>query len=93
MTLPCFDPFPNPLHPSLVKLNIASVCLLVVSSMFQDRIIDLIKPFCSSKSQWQVRIEALRALLDLEYHCKGIDAALILFFNYLEEEPSLRGLE
>lgn len=56
-----------------------------------ERIVDLIKPFCSSKSQWQVRIEALRALLDLEYHCKGIDAALILFFNYLEEEPSLRG--
>ncbi|XP_024961367.1 transcription initiation factor TFIID subunit 2 isoform X5 [Cynara cardunculus var. scolymus] len=56
-----------------------------------DRIIDLIKPFCSSKTQWQVRIEAFRALLDLEYHCKGIDAALILFVRYLEEEPSLRG--
>ncbi|XP_071704745.1 transcription initiation factor TFIID subunit 2 isoform X2 [Rutidosis leptorrhynchoides] len=55
------------------------------------RVIDLIKPFCSSKSQWQVRIEAFRALLDLEYHCKGIDAALILFSNYLEKEPSLRG--
>ncbi|KVH88636.1 hypothetical protein Ccrd_026234, partial [Cynara cardunculus var. scolymus] len=46
-----------------------------------DRIIDLIKPFCSSKTQWQVRIEAFRALLDLEYHCKGIDAALILFVS------------
>ncbi|KAF5806616.1 putative peptidase M1, membrane alanine aminopeptidase, aminopeptidase N-like protein [Helianthus annuus] len=56
-----------------------------------DRIFDLIKPFSSSKTQWQVRIEAFRALLDLEYHCKGIDAALILFIKYLEEEPSLRG--
>ncbi|GJW11473.1 dehydroascorbate reductase 2 [Tanacetum coccineum] len=58
-----------------------------------DRIIDLINPFCSSKPQWQVRIEAFRSLLDLEYHCKGIDAALILFVKYLEEEHSLRGLE
>lgn len=41
---------------------------------------------------WQVRIEATRALLDLEYHCNGIDAALLLFIKYLEEEKSLRGL-
>nr|XP_043639967.1 transcription initiation factor TFIID subunit 2 isoform X1 [Erigeron canadensis] len=56
-----------------------------------DCIIDLIKPFCSSKLQWQVRIEAFRSLLDLEYHCKGIDAVLILFIKYLEEETSFRG--
>ncbi|XP_076922819.1 transcription initiation factor TFIID subunit 2-like isoform X2 [Bidens hawaiensis] len=56
-----------------------------------DHIIDLIKPFSSSKSQWQVRIEAFRSLLDLEYHCKGIDAALILFTIYMKDEPSLRG--
>ncbi|KAL8244208.1 hypothetical protein R6Q59_010466 [Mikania micrantha] len=56
-----------------------------------DRIVDLIKPFSSSKTQWQVRIEACRALLDLEYHCKGIDASLILFIKYMDEEPSLRG--
>ncbi|KAK1407423.1 hypothetical protein QVD17_39039 [Tagetes erecta] len=56
-----------------------------------DHIIDLVKPFSSSKTQWQVRIEAFRALLDLEYHCKGIDAALILFIKYMEVEPSLRG--
>lgn len=55
------------------------------------RIIDLIKPFCSHKTQWQVRIEAFRALLDLEYHLKGIDAALLLFIRYLDGEPSLRG--
>ncbi|XP_023767064.1 transcription initiation factor TFIID subunit 2 isoform X2 [Lactuca sativa] len=54
-------------------------------------IIDLIKPFCSHKTQWQVRIEAFRALLDLEYHLKGIDAALTLFIRYLDGEPSLRG--
>lgn len=60
--------------------------------LFQDRIIDLVKPFSSYKTQWQVRIEALRALLDLEYHCKGIDSALILFIRYMEVEPSIRGL-
>ena len=40
---------------------------------------------------WQVRIEANRALLDLEFHSKGIDAALLLFIKYVEEEPSLKG--
>lgn len=41
---------------------------------------------------WQVRTEANRALLDLEFHASGIDAALSLFIKYAEEEPSLRGL-
>lgn len=81
--------FPSPLLFSFLKIK--SIYLLCF--FLQDRIIDLIKPFCSSKPQWQVRIEAFRSLLDLEYHCKGIDAALILFVKYLEEEPSLRGWE
>ncbi|XP_040997720.1 transcription initiation factor TFIID subunit 2 [Juglans microcarpa x Juglans regia] len=56
-----------------------------------DRVIELIRPFRDFKTIWQVRIEASRALLDLEFHCKGIDAALSLFIKYLEEEPSFRG--
>ncbi|PON86522.1 Coatomer beta subunit [Trema orientale] len=56
-----------------------------------DRVFDLLKPFRDAKAIWQVRIEASRALLDLEFHCRGIDAALSLFMKYLEEEPSSRG--
>ncbi|CAI8610202.1 unnamed protein product [Vicia faba] len=56
-----------------------------------DRIYELLKPFRDLKAIWQVRIETSRALLDLEFHCKGIDAALLLFTKYVEEEPSLRG--
>ncbi|GMY15379.1 transcription initiation factor tfiid subunit 2, partial [Fagus crenata] len=56
-----------------------------------DRVLELIGPFRDFKTIWQVRIEASKALLDLEFHCKGIDATLSLFIKYLEEEPSLRG--
>ncbi|KAL6003622.1 hypothetical protein ACLOJK_023855 [Asimina triloba] len=57
-----------------------------------DRVFDLIKPFCNfGMAIWQVRIEASRALLDLEFYCKGIDEALSLFLTFIEEEPSLRG--
>ncbi|PON62083.1 Coatomer beta subunit [Parasponia andersonii] len=56
-----------------------------------DRVFDLLKPFRDAQAIWQVRIEASRALLDLEFHCRGIDAALSLFMKYLEEEPSSRG--
>ncbi|CAJ1944350.1 unnamed protein product [Sphenostylis stenocarpa] len=58
---------------------------------FRDRVYELVKPFCDLKTLWQVRIEASRALLDLEFHCKGMDSALLLFIKYLEEERSLRG--
>lgn len=58
----------------------------------QDRVIELIQPFCTFKAVWQVRVEAGRALLDLEFQCAGIDAALTLFIKYLNEESSLRGL-
>nr|GLL17498.1 transcription initiation factor TFIID subunit 2 isoform X1 [Ipomoea trifida] len=56
-----------------------------------DRVIELIEPFRTSKAIWQVRVEASRSLLDLEFQCKGIDAALSLFIKYLSEESSLRG--
>ncbi|XP_057459543.1 transcription initiation factor TFIID subunit 2 isoform X2 [Actinidia eriantha] len=56
-----------------------------------DRVIELIKPFRDFKTMWQVRIEASKALLDLEFHRKGINSVLMMFIKYLEEEPSLRG--
>ncbi|KAL2467640.1 Transcription initiation factor TFIID subunit 2 [Forsythia ovata] len=55
-----------------------------------DHVVELIKPFRGSKT-WQIRIEACKALLDLEYQCRGIDAVLILFISYLNDETSLRG--
>lgn len=65
--------------------------ILIASSLLQDRVYELVKPFRDLKTLWQVRIEASRALLDLEFHCKGMDSALLLFIKYLEEEHSLRG--
>ncbi|XP_071903479.1 transcription initiation factor TFIID subunit 2-like isoform X1 [Coffea arabica] len=56
-----------------------------------DRVIELIQPFRTFKAVWQVRVEAGRALLDLEFQSAGIDAALTLFIKYLNEESSLRG--
>ncbi|GKE15917.1 transcription initiation factor TFIID subunit 2 isoform X2, partial [Tanacetum coccineum] len=51
--------------------TLTQIALKLSEFISLDRIIDLINPFCSSKPQWQVRIEAFRSLLDLEYHCKG----------------------
>ncbi|KAL2645776.1 hypothetical protein AAZV13_05G012000 [Glycine max] len=56
-----------------------------------DRVYELVKPFRDLKALWQVQIEASKALLDLEFHCKGMDSALLLFIKYIEEEHSLRG--
>ncbi|KAL6559167.1 hypothetical protein OROHE_006536 [Orobanche hederae] len=55
-----------------------------------DRVIELIKPYLMSKT-WRIRVAASKALLELESHCKGIDGALTLFINYLNNETSLRG--
>ncbi|MCL7021840.1 hypothetical protein MKW94_002676, partial [Papaver nudicaule] len=65
--------------------------LSVSMPFLQERVFELIKPFRSFEAVWQIRIEASRALLDLEFSCKGIDAALSLFLTYLMEEVSLRG--
>ncbi|KAK4749006.1 hypothetical protein SAY87_026455 [Trapa incisa] len=56
-----------------------------------DRVVELIKPFRDNKKVGQIRIEASRALLDLEFQYKGLEATLSLFIKYLEEEPSPRG--
>ncbi|GAB2300049.1 hypothetical protein Dimus_034090 [Dionaea muscipula] len=56
-----------------------------------ERATELIMPFLFFNASWEIRIEARIALLDLEFYCKGIDAALLMFIKYLEDEASLRG--
>ena len=60
-------------------------------SLLQDRISELIAPFRNMDKPWKVRIEASKVLIDLELHHKGLDAALLLFLKYVDEEKSLRG--
>ncbi|KAE8675596.1 Transcription initiation factor TFIID subunit 2 [Hibiscus syriacus] len=71
--------------------TLAQIALKLSGFIHLDHVFELIKPFRDFKTIWQVRIEASRALLDLEFHCNGINAALLLFIKYIEEEPSLRG--
>ncbi|KAG4136980.1 hypothetical protein ERO13_D07G042740v2 [Gossypium hirsutum] len=71
--------------------TLTQIALKLSGFIHLDHVFELIKPFRDSKTIWQVRIEASRALLDLEHHCNGINAALLLFIKYIEEEPSLRG--
>ncbi|KAF9618225.1 hypothetical protein IFM89_000860, partial [Coptis chinensis] len=71
--------------------SLTQTALKLSASIPLDRVSELIKPFRDFGTLWKVRIEASRALLDLEFQCNGIDAALILFTRYLEEEASLRG--
>ncbi|CAH9064286.1 unnamed protein product [Cuscuta epithymum] len=56
-----------------------------------NNVIEFIEKLRSSNAIWHVRVEANRSLLDLEFQCKGIEAALALFIKYLGEESSLRG--
>ncbi|XP_031287927.1 transcription initiation factor TFIID subunit 2 [Pistacia vera] len=73
--------------------TLTQIALKLSGFICLDHVVELIKPFRNPNTIWQVRMEASRALLDLEFHCKGIDAALSLFVKYIEEEPSLRGQE
>lgn len=57
----------------------------------QGHIYELIKPFRSSGNPWKVRVEASKVLLDLEFHYKGLDEAILLFLKFLDEEHFLRG--
>ena len=70
---------------------LARIAERVSPSICLDRICELIAPFRSMDKPWKVRIEASRVLLDLELHHKGLDAALLLFLKYTDEERSLRG--
>ncbi|KAI5660153.1 hypothetical protein M9H77_28946 [Catharanthus roseus] len=71
--------------------TLTQVALKLSDFVSHDRVVELIKPFRTSKAVWQVRVEAGRSLLDLEFHSNGIDAALVLFMKFLDEESSLRG--
>ncbi|XP_062199068.1 transcription initiation factor TFIID subunit 2-like [Phragmites australis] len=71
--------------------TLARIAARVSSSICLDRICELIAPFRNLDKPWKVRIEASRVLIDLELHQKGLDAALLLFLKYVDEEKSLRG--
>ncbi|XP_062194463.1 transcription initiation factor TFIID subunit 2-like [Phragmites australis] len=71
--------------------TLARIARRVSSSICLDRICELIAPFRNMDKPWKVQIEASRILIDLELHHKGLDAALLLFLKYVDEEKSLRG--
>ncbi|XP_015584210.2 transcription initiation factor TFIID subunit 2 isoform X1 [Ricinus communis] len=71
--------------------TLVQLALKLSGSIHLEHVFELIKPFQDFKTAWQIRVEATRALLDLEFHCRGINAALSLFMKYLKEEPTLRG--
>uniref|UniRef100_A0A0D9XDL3 Transcription initiation factor TFIID subunit 2 n=1 Tax=Leersia perrieri TaxID=77586 RepID=A0A0D9XDL3_9ORYZ len=71
--------------------TLARIAQRVSSSISLDRICELIAPFRNMDKPWKVRMEASRVLIDLEFHHKGLDAALLLFLKYANEERSLRG--
>ncbi|MQL82527.1 hypothetical protein Taro_014999 [Colocasia esculenta] len=85
-----------PSHNGLLTIScirtLTQIALKMSASLSLDRVANLIKSFRNDqKTQWKVRIEASRALLTLEFYWKGLDAALSLFMEFLEQETSLRG--
>lgn len=82
-------PSPHLIHQLLCSAYCTSHSC--ITSSLQDRICELVAPFRSMDKPWKVRIEASRVLIDLELHHKGLDAALLLFLKYVDEEKSLRG--
>ncbi|XP_019093344.1 PREDICTED: transcription initiation factor TFIID subunit 2, partial [Camelina sativa] len=71
--------------------TLAQTALKLSDSISFEHICKLIEPFRNSDTILQVRVEASRALLDIEYQSKGISSALLLFKKYVVEESSLRG--
>ncbi|XP_078179654.1 TBP-associated factor 2 isoform X1 [Carex rostrata] len=71
--------------------TLAQIALKMSSSVSVGHIYELIKPFRSSGNPWKVRVEASKVLLDLEFHYKGLDEAILLFLKFLDEEHFLRG--
>lgn len=51
----------------------------------------LLKPFKEHKVQWQVRVAALKALLDIEFHSKGLEAVVILALQLVHDDQSFTG--
>ncbi|GAB4860954.1 hypothetical protein Ancab_036114 [Ancistrocladus abbreviatus] len=84
-----------PSYNGVLTISCIRTLMQIALKLFEfisiERVVELIKPFLNFKVLWEIRVEARRALLDLEFHCKSIDAALVLFIKCLEEEPSLRG--
>uniref|UniRef100_A0A0E0B2U2 Transcription initiation factor TFIID subunit 2 n=1 Tax=Oryza glumipatula TaxID=40148 RepID=A0A0E0B2U2_9ORYZ len=70
--------------------TLARIAQRVSSSICLDRVCELIAPYRNMDKPWKVRMEAGRVLIDLEFHRKGLDAALLLFLKYANEERSLR---
>ncbi|KAH9722545.1 transcription initiation factor TFIID subunit 2 [Citrus sinensis] len=93
--------YPHSIHRLMPSYNgiltiscirtLTQIALKLSGFISLDQVVKLIKPFRDFNTIWQVRVEASRALLDLEFHCNGIDSALSLFIKSVEEEPSLRG--
>lgn len=83
-----------PSHNGILTINcIRSLTRIAVKlSEFipLDRVVEFIKPYWASKT-WQIQVDAKRSLLELEFQCHGIDAALILFIRYVNDDMSLRG--
>ncbi|KAJ0255750.1 Transcription initiation factor TFIID subunit 2 [Hirschfeldia incana] len=71
--------------------TLAQTALKLSDSISFEYICKLLEPFRKPDTILQVRIEASRALLDIEYESKGISSALSLFMKYVIEESSLRG--
>ncbi|XP_020679173.1 transcription initiation factor TFIID subunit 2 isoform X1 [Dendrobium catenatum] len=85
-----------PSYDGILTINclhtLVRVALKMSTTIPIDHVFELIKPFRNVKrSSWKIRIEANKALLDLEYYCKGLDAAICLFTKFMLEEPSLPG--
>ncbi|KAG9445715.1 hypothetical protein H6P81_011843 [Aristolochia fimbriata] len=72
--------------------TLTQIALKLSPTVSLDGISGLIRPFLNfAQTSWQVRIEASRALLDVEFYCRGVNAALLLFLEFLNEEPTSRG--
>ncbi|KAL3628261.1 hypothetical protein CASFOL_027307 [Castilleja foliolosa] len=82
-----------PSHNGILKVSciqsLTQMALKISEFIPHDRAIELIKPYLMSTT-FQIRVAASRALLELEFQCKGTDAALTLFTRYLNNETSLR---
>lgn len=57
----------------------------------QERVKQLLKPFKEQNVQWQVRVAALKALLDIEFHSEGLEAVIILALQQVHDDLSFRG--
>ncbi|KAJ0987182.1 hypothetical protein J5N97_005538 [Dioscorea zingiberensis] len=85
-----------PSHNGILTISciraLSRIALKLSASVPVEHIYGFIEPFRNSeKTPWKVRIEASKALLDLEFYSKGLDSTLSLFTRFLEEESSLRG--